>query len=86
MQFTKEQLLKLSEYYELSDKCLKDPVRSILSANLLSAGIFKAELSEPAVLAVPIASSAGLTFEQKNEFPLLQLNHDKDLEWFKQQK
>lgn len=58
MQFMKEQLLKLSEYnhVEISDKRLKDTVRSILSANLLSAGILKAELSEPspAVLDVPI--------------------------------
>jgi hypothetical protein len=50
-----EQLLKLSEYnhVEMRDKRLKDTVRSILSANFLSAGILKAELSEP-VLNVPI--------------------------------
>lgn len=63
--------MKLSEYFvEISDKCLKDTVKSILSAILLSAGILKAELSEPspAVLDVPIVSSAGLTFEQKNSY------------------
>ncbi|XP_055788765.1 uncharacterized protein LOC129861392 [Salvelinus fontinalis] len=85
---TKEQLLKIAEYYkvEISDKRLKNSIRLILKANLMESGVLEvttgpasAEESSPrnVTMAIPSVSPSSLLFEQQKELLLLQLEHDR---------
>ncbi|XP_030294105.1 uncharacterized protein LOC115594274 [Sparus aurata] len=84
---TKEQLLKIAEHYDIdiSDKRLKDTVKSILRANLSEMGVLTGGaqplgLDKVEGLASPVVTVGGLsslTFEQQRELLLLQLEHDK---------
>ncbi|XP_055721489.1 uncharacterized protein LOC129813225 [Salvelinus fontinalis] len=86
---TKEQLLKIAEYYkvEISDKRLKNSIRLILKANLMESGVLEvttgpasAEESSPrnVTMAIPSVSPSSLLFEQQKELLLLQLEHDRE--------
>lgn len=85
--YTKDQLLRIVEYYEIeiSDKHLKDTVKSILKANLKDKDVLEvgpAEISPPGkvVNAANVSSSVyattSLTFEQQKEMLILKLKHD----------
>lgn len=58
---------------EVGDDRLKDAVRSILKAYLADMGVLAEESGGP----LPPLAASNLTFEQKKEMLLLQLEHDK---------
>ena len=74
---TKDQLLRLADHYnvEVSDKRLKDSVRSILSAALGVAGILPPSASGSGAVAAGGSTVPGgpLTFDQQKELLQLQL-------------
>ncbi len=79
---TKEQLLKIADYYEveISDKRLKDTVKGILKANLSEMGVLTVTVQLPGLsggLAPSLVATNNLTFEQQKELLMLQLEHDK---------
>lgn len=78
--FTKDQLLKLADHYgiAISDKRLKETVRSSLVASLIEIKVLPVSVDvdvpfHPAPVLVPSV----LTYEQQKELLLLQLEHDR---------
>lgn len=83
---TKEQLLKIADHYkiEISDKRLKDIIKSILRANVYDMNVLPAAAGAAGVvknaagLSSPVGqSSIALSFEQQRELLLLQMEHEK---------
>lgn len=78
---TKEQLLKIADHFEIdiSDRRLKDTVKSILTANLTEMGVLAGEPVCPpeAGFSPPFIATSNFTFEQQKEVLKLQLEHDK---------
>ena len=76
---TKEQLLKIAEHFEIdiSDRRLKDTVKSILTANLTEMGVLAVECPPDAGVSPPFNAASNFTFEQQKEVLKLQLEHDK---------
>ena len=73
---TKDQLLKIADHYEIviSDKRLKDTVKSILKANLQERKVLP---GKPGSVVGDAPGSTSFTFEQQKELLLLQMAHDK---------
>ncbi len=79
---TKEQLLKIADHYsvDISDKRLKDTVKSILKAKLYEMEILPGKMGGVTGAGVsfsPEAQSSGLSFDQQKELLLLQMEHEK---------
>uniref|UniRef100_A0A3B4TE40 Gypsy retrotransposon integrase-like protein 1 n=1 Tax=Seriola dumerili TaxID=41447 RepID=A0A3B4TE40_SERDU len=78
---TKEQLLKVAEHFEIdiSDRRLKDTVKSMLTANLTEMGVLAVEPGCPpdAGVSQPFIAESNFTFEQQKEVLKMQLEHDK---------
>lgn len=77
---TKEQLLKIIEYYniDIGDKNIKEEVKPILKSILLEKKVLTEDpsaISPGTVLSLPL-KAAGLTFDHQ-ELLMLQLDHDK---------
>lgn len=76
-----EQLLNIAEHFEIdvSDRWLKDTVKSILTANLTEMGVLAVEPVCPpdAGFSPPFIAASNFTFKQQKEVLKLQLEHDK---------
>ncbi|XP_060777490.1 uncharacterized protein LOC132886624 isoform X1 [Neoarius graeffei] len=77
-QCTKDQLLKLAEHYqvEVNGQFAKDKVKAIVKSNLVATGVLIER--EPVSITSPLAiSMEGLSFDQRKELLLLQIQHEK---------
>lgn len=78
--YTKEQLLKIAEHYKINvsstDKRLKDSVKAVLLEEI---GVLMEGAEESVLLDVPVGNQ-GLTFEQRKELMMLQLEQEK-MKW-----
>ncbi len=80
-QCTKEQLLKISEHYEVDipDRKLKETVKTCLKCCLIEAGILSLQPASASVASIEVTSGT-LTFEQQKELLQLQLKQQLELE------
>lgn len=77
---TKEQLLKIAEYYEvkLSDKRIKESsIKTELRNKLVDKKVLTAEMSESDQHVKSLTTQSALTFDQQKELLLLQMEHEK---------
>lgn len=77
---TKEQLLKIAEYYEvkLSDKRIKESsIKTELKNKLVDKKVLIAEMSESDQHEKSLTTQSALTFDQQKELLLLQMEHEK---------
>lgn len=69
-QCTKDQLIKLAEYFkiELTEKRLKENIKFVLKRKMVEVGILAADdLVKPSV-SYPLETPTGLTFEEQKQF------------------
>lgn len=76
-QCSKDQLLKIAEHYKLqiTSSFSKDKVKAILKSNLIESGfLLEKETPISSPFSVPME---GLSFEQRKELLMLQMEHEK---------
>ena len=79
---SREQLVKIAEYYELDvgDKRMKENIKAIVKANLFETGVLRPKLQVAGArldVSDALLSEVGLTFEQRRELLLLETERER---------